>query len=102
MRIKWTEPAVSDLKNIKDYIAKDSKYYAHQFVDKIIESVENLNKFPERGRIVPEADDENIRELLFHNYRIIYRIDIKGILILTIIHGSRDLTRKKTQPWEIL
>jgi hypothetical protein len=39
------------------------------------------------GRFVPEADDGNIRELLFYNYRIIYRFETDRILVLTIIHG---------------
>jgi toxin ParE1/3/4 len=47
-------------------------------------------------------DLENIRELLFYNYRIIYRFETDRILVLTIIHGARDLSLRKTKPWEIL
>jgi len=101
MKIEWTEPAVVDLGNIRDYIAKDSEYYAREFASKIIEAVESLPEFPKRGRIVPETESENIRELLFYNYRIIYRIESRRILVLTIIHGSRDMTREKPEPWEI-
>ena len=73
MKIEWTEPAISDLDSIRDYIARDSEYYADIFIEKIITAVENLEEFPEIGRIVPEAEERNIREILFHNYRIIYR-----------------------------
>lgn len=47
MKIEWTEPSLSDLENIRDYIRKDSEYYAARFVERIIEIVETLEKFPE-------------------------------------------------------
>jgi mRNA-degrading endonuclease RelE of RelBE toxin-antitoxin system len=51
--------------------------------------------------MVPEA--ENIRELLFHNYRIIYRLETDSILILTVILGARDLlARRIDKPWEVI
>lgn len=102
MKIEWTEPALLDLESIQDYIKRDSEYYAILFIERIIEAVESLEKFPEMGRSVPEAEEENIREILFYNYRIIYRMEIERILILTIIHGARDLSQKKPKPWEII
>ena len=36
MKIEWTEPSISDLQHIRDYIAKDSEYFAARFVEKII------------------------------------------------------------------
>ena len=102
MKLEWTEPALSDLESIRDYIMKDSEYYANRFVERIIEAVESLEKFPEMGRMVPEAEEENIRELLFQNYRIIYRVETDSILILTIIHGARDLSRKIYKPWDVI
>ncbi len=101
MKIEWTEPAQLDLKSIRDHIGRDSEYYATRFVERIIEAVESLGKFPEMGRSVPEAEKENIRELLFYNYRIMYRVETKRILILTIIHGARDISQKNPRPWDI-
>ena len=101
MKIEWTQPALLDIESIRDYIGRDSEYYAARFIEKIIEAVEGLENFPKMGRPVPEADNENIRELLLYNYRIIYRFDSGRILVLTIIHGARDLNRKKTKPWDI-
>lgn len=102
MKIEWTEPALLDLESIQDYIKRDSEYYAILFIERIIEAVESLEKFPEIGRSVPEAEEENIREILFYNYRIMYRVEIERILILTIIHGARDLSQKKPKPWEVI
>lgn len=51
--------------------------------------------------MVPEAGRENVRELIFQGYRIIYRPLVDRIQILTVIHGSRDLTRMDVKPWEM-
>ena len=101
MKILWTEPAIEDLRNLHSYIAKDSNEYASSFVEKIILSVDKLADFPKIGRVVPEADQEMIRELLYHNYRIIYRIKNELIEILTVVHGRRDLGSFKPAPWDV-
>ncbi len=102
MKIEWAEPALVDLESIRDYIRKDSEHYATRFVGRIIEAVETLEKFPEMGRPVPEAEQGDIRELLFHNHRIIYRVETSRILVLIVIHGARDLRRRKSKPWDVL
>ncbi len=56
MRVNWTEPALEDLAGIQAYIAKDSPYYARQFIESIFEAAETLEDFPELGRKVPEAE----------------------------------------------
>ncbi len=101
MRLEWTEPSFSDLGSIRDYIGRDSQYYAYQFIARIIEAAESLIKHPLMGRIVPEAEDETIRELLFQSYRIMYRVEANRVLILTVVHGSRDMDRIAPKPWEI-
>jgi addiction module RelE/StbE family toxin len=102
VKIEWTEPALSDLENIRDYIRGDSEYYAARFVERIIEAIENLERFPEMGRSVPEVEGENARELLFRNYRIVYRVEPERILVLTVIHASRDLSQRRPKPWDIV
>jgi toxin ParE1/3/4 len=52
--------------------------------------VEELRGFPNLGRSVPEADREDIREIIFQGYRVIYQITADHLLVLTVIHGSRD------------
>jgi toxin ParE1/3/4 len=101
MKLIWTDPSIEDLRSIRDYIARDSDYYAADFVEQVILSVERLLRFPRLGRVVPEAQDENIRELVYQNHRIIYRIAGERIEILAIVHGKRDLTKHRTPPWEI-
>ena len=102
MKLEWAEPAVLDLESIRDYIAKDSEYYAARFVARITEAAETLPNHPLIGRAVPEAEDNAIRELLFQNYRIIYRAESDRILILTVLHGGRDLSRLEPKPWDVV
>jgi plasmid stabilization system protein ParE len=52
--IVWSKTALNDLKNIANYIGKDSAYYAKTIVRKIYKAVSRLNKFPKSGRIIPE------------------------------------------------
>jgi len=94
-------PAIESLRNLHGYIAKDSEVYASSFVQRIILAADKLTTFPRLGRVVPEADEETIRELLYQNYRIIYRIKSELIEILTVIHGRRDLGSLKPAPWEV-
>jgi plasmid stabilization system protein ParE len=98
MKLIWTDPSIEDLRAVRDYIARDSDYYAADLVEQVVLSVERLLRFPKLGRVVPEGQDENIRELVHQNYRIIYRIAGERIEILTIVHGSRDLTLRRTAP----
>ena len=82
MTIVWTEPAVEDLRELHAYIARDSEVYASGFVERIVLAAERLIDYPELGRIVPETDDKNIRELLFQRYRIIYRSELNPLRFL--------------------
>jgi len=95
--VKWSRPARMDLKQIHDYIAKDSRYYAKKVVQTIVEKTEELMVFPEIGRIVPEIDDPNIRELFVYSYRLIYEITPNGIEILAVIHGRLDFFERITE-----
>jgi plasmid stabilization system protein ParE len=101
MVIKWSRRARADIRDLKAYIAKDSPYYARRFTERIFASVENLETFPKMGRPVPEAEGrEDVRELIFQGYRIIYLAQPNQLFIVTIIHGSRDLEGQENKPWD--
>lgn len=96
VQINWTLQSKNDLKSIAEYIAKDSKKYAKFQVQKIRQRTKILTFQIYIGKIVPEIDKENIRELIEGNYRIIYFIvNEERIDILTVHHSARDLTRGK-------
>lgn len=90
-QIKWTEKSSSNLQSIFDYIAKDSKIYATRFVKSLIASTKKLEKMPRCERIIPELEEQGLREIIYRNYRIAYRIKKNdNIEILAVIHSARD------------
>ncbi|MEQ8230108.1 MAG: type II toxin-antitoxin system RelE/ParE family toxin [Gammaproteobacteria bacterium] len=91
MALEWTDTALDDVKALRDYIGKDSPHYARQFVERIFEIVEQLEEQPRMGRRVPEARRDDIRELIFQDYRIVYRTQPDRVQVITVIHGSRML-----------
>lgn len=64
VKVIWSDLAISDLKSIHEYITNDSKFYADRFVSKLIARVDQLEKSPESGRIVPEFGRKAIKELI--------------------------------------
>lgn len=90
-KLVWTEFALDDLQLIHEYISSDSKRYADRLIEKIINRVDQLEKFPKSGRVVPEFDTESIRELIEGNYRIVYKITSHQVTIIRIHHAARQL-----------
>ncbi len=72
MKIIWSPLAVDRVSEIAEYIALDKPPAAEKWVDAIFNSVKRLEQFPESGRIIPEIQLGNFREIIFGNYRIIY------------------------------
>ena len=95
MKVVWTAEALVHLKQIRDYIATDSQYWAAREIEKILAHERTIGEFPKLGRIVPEYEDEMIREVFEDDYRIVYRIVSDAqIDVLGVIHGARKLTRE--------
>lgn len=93
--LKWTPKAINDIKNIADFISKDSFHYATLTVRSIRYKARLLRNHPKIGKTVPELNREDIRELLQGNFRIIYWIENeKTIHIITIHHSSRLFSSK--------
>lgn len=91
-RIDWTESARSDLKNVVSYIAKDDPVAALNFGEGIIASVDHLELFPRSSRVVPEKGEDQLREIPYSPYRIVYEIDdAKGVVsVVRVWHMSRE------------
>ena len=90
-KIRWSPRAASNFEDICNYIAKDSEHYAALFVKRINSIVKNIPQFPKSGRVVPEYRDENLREKIYKNYRIVYRLKEEFIEIVAICHGAKPL-----------
>jgi toxin ParE1/3/4 len=90
--ILWTEAAREDLRAIHAFIARDSRVYARRMVNRIRTTVERLRRFPGSGTRVQEWDRPELREVVVGNYRVIYRLDDKVVVILTVIHAASQLS----------
>jgi addiction module RelE/StbE family toxin len=92
VKVYWTETAVENLSAIYAYVAQTSPQYAARVVDRITKRSEQITNFPLSGRIVPEFETEQIREVIEGSYRIIYYIKGEQIDVLAVIHGSQEIT----------
>ena len=89
--VVWTRQAVEDLEEIRRFIARDSEHYATLVYRRLVECLDHLEPFPLSGRVVPEFGRESIREVIWGNYRIVYRVKGTLVEVLTVFHGSRPL-----------
>ena len=91
MKIIWQPLALKRVNETIDLIARDRPLAAEKWAVGLFDLVERLQQSPKRGRVVPEVGREQIRELLYRNHRIIYRLDPDSASILTIRYGRRLL-----------
>jgi toxin ParE1/3/4 len=91
MKIVWSPLALERATEIVDYIAQDKPSAAINWINTVFSKVESLSLSPEMGRVVPEIGNIQFRELIYGNYRIIYRFYKKQISVLTIRHGKQIL-----------
>jgi plasmid stabilization system protein ParE len=103
VKVAWSAKAVSHLQGIHSYIAEDSRLYAHRFITSLIKATLRLQRLPLCGRIVPELKQTNLREVLFRNYRIIYRFKESALRveIVSVIHSARDIRNLPKEEWEL-
>ena len=91
MKIIWSLLAIDRASEIAEYIYSDNPTAANKWIDDIFENVLILQTSPKMGRKVPEINRKEIREIIWGNYRIIYRIEKLNISILTIRHTKQIL-----------
>ena len=89
--IIWTEPALSDLNDIAEYIALENVAAAKQLVQSIFLKGERLDTFPESGRIPPELEHLSYREVVASPCRIFYKQEKNQVFILYVMREERDL-----------
>ena len=90
-RLTWSDDALDDVDALAEYINRDSPYHARRIVQEIFAIGESVAEHPRMGRIVPELDDEVVRERFVYSYRIIYETRSGEVEILAVIHGRRLL-----------
>ncbi|MGA7342272.1 MAG: type II toxin-antitoxin system RelE/ParE family toxin [Terracidiphilus sp.] len=89
MKIRWSPTAVSDLKSIRDYIAKDSPAAATRVAKRIKEAIDRLSSFPLSGRAGRVTET---RELVIPgtSYIAAYTIEAEEVRITAVLHGRHS------------
>lgn len=72
LKVVWSPEAIEDLESIAEYIGRDSEFYARAVATKIVEVIRSIETFPWIGRVVPELEEEKIRERFVYSYRVVY------------------------------
>ena len=85
--------SASQLDAIYEYIAQTSPEYPLRMIDRLTRRSIQIAKFPFSGRMVPEYESNEVREVLEWPYRIIYliRSEQSRVEVLAVVHGSRLL-----------
>lgn len=91
--VRWTRRALDDLREIHDFIAKDSPRAAETLSNTILEIADHLASFPDLGRRVPEFPLSSYRELIVAGYRVLYRATAETVWVAAVVHGRRNLER---------
>jgi len=91
MEIEWSPLAIERVLELAEFIALDKPEVAIEWASDIFDSTEKLIKHPKLGRVVPEINDEEYRELIEGNYRVVYWLGASKISVLTVCHGRRIL-----------
>ncbi len=91
MRVSWSPLADEQVDEVVAYIAADDQAAALTWLEQLLERVASLARFPDSGRIVPELQRDDLRELIVGSYRVIYRRKADVVEIAAIRHGARRL-----------
>ncbi|MEM6485276.1 MAG: type II toxin-antitoxin system RelE/ParE family toxin [Pseudomonadota bacterium] len=90
-RLVWTEPALTDLDEIAEYIALENPAAAARLVKSVFSAVERLQRYPGSGKVPSELPGSRYREVVSGPCRIFYRHDKPRVLILYVMRSEREL-----------
>ena len=90
-KVIWSDDAMSDMAEIKDFTSRDSPANAQGVVARIEGAAERVVDFPYAARMIPEFQDPERRETFAYQYRLMYRVEDDRIRILRVVHGRRLL-----------
>lgn len=94
-KAQWTPTALDDVDAYAAYItSRGNLGAAGEWIDKADELADTAARHPQIGRIVPEIERRDLRELFFHSHRLIYRVKGGTVEVLRVWHASRRLRKK--------
>ena len=89
--IVWTEPALSDLDAIADYIALENPAAAAALVQRVFQHVEQLENFPQSGSKPLELKKSRYRQIVEPPCRVFYRYDGEPVFVIYVMRSERLL-----------
>jgi toxin ParE1/3/4 len=90
VRLTWSPLASDQVDDAVDYIAADDPAAALRWLERLLEHVASLRDYPDSGRVVPELQREDVREILVDPYRVMYRRTPEAVEVLAVRHAARD------------
>jgi len=87
MKIRWLPRALRDLDAIRRFIARDNPVAARRWVAWLQARARTAASVPLAGRVVPELDRADVREVFLRSYRIVYRVLDDEMYVLTVFEG---------------
>jgi plasmid stabilization system protein ParE len=89
-KVVWAQAAVDDLEAAVEFVGRASESFAATLARDAIDASRSLSQFAERGRVVPEVEHPDLRELFVRAHRMIYRVGKQDVTIVAFFHGRRD------------
>jgi len=93
----WTPGARSDLKAIHNYIASDAPMNARQVVADLRLKADSVADVPLSGKVIPELNDDSLREVHAHSWRIFYHVRHRDVFVIAVVHKRRQLAPEDIQ-----
>lgn len=90
VHVRWTPKAAGDLESIREFIGRSSPRYGALVAARLARATDDLRAHPDLGRIVPELERRDVRELIRGSYRIVYFRTAESVIILTVFRASRQ------------
>lgn len=89
-QVIWTIKAIEQVEQIGSFIEKDSPFQARRVVQLIIKETRKLKEHPRIGKMIPEVQEDQYRELRVFSYRILYKIaEPSRVAVVGVVHGRR-------------
>ena len=88
--VAWSDRALEDVESAYEYFLERSPDYAARLLWAIERAGDSLAELSERGRVVPELQTPQLRELIVEKHRLVYRVESTRVVIARLIHGAQD------------
>jgi toxin ParE1/3/4 len=89
MKLEWSPLAFRRTHEISEHIRQDNPAAAEAWLQGLFRVIDRVVSFPDSGRVLPEVGKPEIREMLYGEFRIVYRRTAKRVSIITIRHGRQ-------------